>query len=262
MEYQAGIDGSVSSTGLAIKHTMCGAEIVIGWTKGKRLAASRKNTNNAPACYCTFLKKIFARDLSFPPLLIEHVLIGYCKETRLLTRLLPYPELDIKAMSYEARLDFLTQMIVNELARFIPSKASKRAEFTFEAVPLHMEGSSSVSILRDYSAVLRNKIYNAFIGCIIRELSPSTIKKQWTGKGNCKKPDMYRVFRSQYETQPLSKADVQFYGFTTSIESVKAEAKPLQDMVDARAILGGVVEKRDQNKKAKKKRTFMMVFSN
>lgn len=264
MEYRVGIDASVSSTGVAIQHAVCGSEILIGWTHGKRLASSRKQSRaNAKTCLCGRLKMISQTLLLFqlPIDIVKMIVWPYARGDWLLTRILPYPVLG-QDISYEGRLDTLTEMVLRNISLFVPED-TKSCSFTLEAVPLHMEHSSSVSILRDFSAVLRNKIFNVYNGPLIMELSPSTIKKKWTGKGNCKKPDMYRCFREYYETHgfPVAhEADMKFYGFDVPLQEVKAEHKPLQDMVDARAILP--IVHASSSKTRKRKAVMMMTFEN
>ncbi len=238
--YKIGIDGSLLSPGISIKHRSCQSTILIGFTRAKRLAAEFSKAN-VSHCMCTQneeTKQWLSKFVQIKD--VCKVIHKYLFPQRtLLARIVPLA--DTEDMSYDERLEKLTASIMRQLRIFIPcSHPLPNVVAKFEAVPFAMEATTSLSQLRDFSAILRNKILCQWKAEII-EVSPSKVKKLWTGKGNADKPEMYLAFRKYWQRRHFpcpQQVACAYFGFDSDYDesTFKAHKKPLQDMVDAQAI--------------------------
>ena len=103
---------------------------------------------------------------------------------------------------------------------------------TFEGFSYASKGSSFLDLVV-FNSFCKKAIMDRF-GCRIAVLAPGTIKKQYSGKGNNRKPEMYQAFLER-ESGPLRDA---VYALVGDYSPDMKLPKPIDDLVDAVAIAG------------------------
>jgi Holliday junction resolvasome RuvABC endonuclease subunit len=97
---------------------------------------------------------------------------------------MPAPTSDEKA----ARYDELTNAVMERVLEFSP----RGCLVLIEAHVFHVAQSSSITQLAEIGGVIRNKLYAA--GYDVREISPTAIKKWFSGSGAADKQRMWNAF--------------------------------------------------------------------
>jgi Holliday junction resolvasome RuvABC endonuclease subunit len=101
-----------------------------------------------------------------------------------------------------ARFEHVTATLMSELEPYIKDNPSQML-VAIEAYAFHMM-SSSVTVLAELGGVMRNKLFRAGVRFV--ELSPTTIKRWFTGSGAADKKEMWRRFSIVTKhTLPLDK---------------------------------------------------------
>jgi hypothetical protein len=97
-------------------------------------------------------------------------------------------------------------------------------------------GMISMSDLQECAGVLKNYLFRAQY-THVDEISPASIKKVWTSKGNARKPAMLRQYMHRYGFPDPSAA----LGFSCGVDFSDADLrkipKPIEDLVDSMAIV-------------------------
>lgn len=233
-----GIDPSLNSTGLALKHDVCGVTTLVGFSPLKTLPQKMASVT-AVQCGCA-RRQLLLYCLQNIQGLVSLV-DAYANPAKLQVAIFHYD--DDKSVSHDRRIEERTETMVNYIGTYARLTMTSKITLmvTLEAVPLHMTHSSSTSILRDFSAVLRNKLqFRLGIRLLLSEVSPSTVKKRIAGSGKSDKPAMYRAFYNHWRSQNFpvrTIAELLFFGFDRGPNNlISGLAKPLQDMVDADCI--------------------------
>jgi Holliday junction resolvasome RuvABC endonuclease subunit len=115
------------------------------------------------------------------------------------------------------------ELITSRLMDCIRPYADKRCLVILEAYAFHIH-SSSVTALAELGGVIRNKLFQAKLAFL--EVSPTSIKKWFTGMGTADKPQMWKQFQ---ELAPK----VQLQEWLPAPFSDTKIPSPHQDIVDA-----------------------------
>lgn len=99
-----------------------------------------------------------------------------------------------KEGAYQHNTDFYEQITAILMDRIMSVlRPNCRVLAVVEAYAFHIVHSSSITKLAELGGAMRNKLFRAKIPFV--EVSPTSIKKWFTGKGSADKPDMWRQFQ-------------------------------------------------------------------
>lgn len=126
--------------------------------------------------------------------------------------------------SNEERWDLLSDAV-----DFVIDKSDKPIDYF--AIEGYAFGSSASSVhqIAENAAVLKHKIYKREIA--IEVINPSTVKKWYSGKGNAKKDELYKVF--------VEKENIKLRDY---FDLPETQWEPLAGIVDSWIILSILVE--------------------
>lgn len=244
-EFLVGIDSSERSPGVFLYHAACNCYMGYGWTHSQKEADKWQHQKLPLVCDC------FDKDnkTEKSPKLKVSVRLIRDKST---------------FANDDERLDYVSDLMVESAKATIelccPDEKKRVVRVYVEEPPLHMipgVKTSSMSGLRDVLASTRNKFFR--LGYAITGLNNMVIKKTFAGHGRAKKPDMHRAFKKWWEVYDYAKSsnlkehERQMFGFPMCILNIKtnqvewshmkrnANSNPLQDLVDAFAVIQTVL---------------------
>lgn len=146
------------------------------------------------------------------------------KHVHKLENLHVYGDLVPDYSSNEERWDLLSDAV-----EFVIDKSDKPIDYF--AIEGYAFGSSASSVhqIAENASVLKHKIYKR--GIPIEVINPSTVKKGYSGKGNAKKDELYKVF--------VEKENIKLRDY---FDLPETQWEPLAGIVDSWIILSILVE--------------------
>jgi len=134
---------------------------------------------------------------------------------------LPYP---VGMGDRWVRTAHLLKSVTSWIEQFLRPGSDRKVHIFIEQYALRMAGSSSVSKLCELGGAFRYLLNER--GWTFSELSPASVKKTFAGNGRATKEEMGEAYAGRHGMPSLG-----------GVLGVKSHQHPLEDMVDALAVL-------------------------
>ena len=128
----------------------------------------------------------------------------------------------------EQRWNFLSGRLIDAIDAYVQEYGGLTSYFAIEGYAFGSH-AGSVHQIAENAAVLKHKIYCR--GIPIEVYNPSTVKKWYSGKGNAKKDELYKVF--------VEKEHIKLRDY---FDLPEAQWEPLAGIIDSWIILSMLVE--------------------
>lgn len=131
--------------------------------------------------------------------------------------------------------DEMSKILIRKIKEVAYEWSDDDLEIVFENYAYSAKGNSLIDIVEN-TTIIRYELMKTF-GVDIKVLSPTSVKKRFTGNGRSNKNDMLNTFKGL-------KLNTQFYYYASNFSK---NEKPMEDMIDSYAVVDSYIKIKKEN---------------